>query len=73
MDEKKRRKRKFIYTAELMGIFLLAGAVLAAGSAIVSVNCHNAMYSDRMVLFDVEKRGDVIAVTVMDKEYLLEW
>lgn len=71
MKEKKRSKRKFIYRAEIIGIFLLSAAMLVIGSSIVSVNCYNTMNSSQMVLFDVQREGDDIIITYMDKEYKL--
>lgn len=62
-------KQKFKYYAKLTGIFLLSAVCLAAGSAVVRVNCHNAVSSTQMTLFDVEKDGDELVITVMDKEY----
>ena len=44
---------------------------IAVGSAVVSVNCHNRVSSSKMVLFDVEKEGDELVITVMDREYRL--
>ncbi len=70
MDNKKTRvRRKIVYYSQIMCIFAAAAAALAAGSAVVSVNCHNAMYSDKMVLFDAYRSEDGIVITFMDKEY----
>lgn len=68
-DVKKHGSKKLAYYAKLMGIFLLSAAVLAAGSAVVRVNCHNAVSSTHMTLFNVEKNGDELVITFMDREY----
>lgn len=65
----KKHGKKLAYYAKLTGIFLLSAAVLAAGSAVVRVNCHNAVSSTQMTLFNVEKNGDEVVITFMDKEY----
>lgn len=71
MEEKKRRKRAFVYRAEIIGIFLLSAAALVIGSSVVSVNCYNTMNSTPMVLFNVEHKGEDIIITYMDKEYII--
>ncbi|MBQ7782437.1 MAG: hypothetical protein IJ368_00550 [Oscillospiraceae bacterium] len=62
-------KYRIIYYIKLISIFITAAIVLAIGSAIVHVNCHNAMNSTQMVLFDIEQTESGISVTVMDREY----
>lgn len=65
------RKRKAEYYLSIISIFIISAAALAVGSAIVTVNCHNAMSSDKMTLFDISSEGGSIIITVMDKNYYL--
>ncbi|MDY3792370.1 MAG: hypothetical protein SOZ56_07815 [Oscillospiraceae bacterium] len=65
------RKRKAEYYLSIISIYIISAAVLAVGSAIVTVNCHNAMSSDKMTLFDISSEGGNIIITVMDKDYYL--
>lgn len=65
------RKRKAEYYLSIISIYIISAAVLAVGSAIVTVNCHNAMSSDKMTLFDISLEGGSIIITVMDKNYYL--
>ena len=62
-------KYRIIYYIKLISIFITAAIALMIGSAIVHVNCHNAMNSTQMVLFELEQTDSGITVTVMDKEY----
>ncbi|MDD6990989.1 MAG: hypothetical protein PUI48_04085 [Oscillospiraceae bacterium] len=68
---KSERKRKAEYYLSIISIYIISAAVLAVGSAIVTVNCHNAMSSDKMTLFDISSEGGSIIITVMDKNYYL--
>lgn len=68
---KSERKRKVEYYLSIVSICIISAAALAVGSAIVTVNCHNAMSSDKMTLFDISSDGDSIIITVMDKSYYL--
>ncbi|MGN0638578.1 MAG: hypothetical protein ACI4J0_09415 [Huintestinicola sp.] len=68
---KSQRKRKTEYFLSIISIYIISAAALAVGSAIVTVNCHNAMNSDKMTLFDISSEGGNIIITVMDKYYYI--
>ena len=68
---KSERKRKVEYYLCIISVCIISAAALAVGSAIVTVNCHNAMNSDKMTLFDISSEGGSIIITVMDKDYRL--
>lgn len=61
------KKARHYYHAKLIAIYLTAAAVLAVGSAIVTVNCHNAMYSDQISLFSINKEDGRTVITVMGR------
>lgn len=64
-------KSKAGYYLSIISIYIISAAMLVVGGAVVTVNCHNAVSSDKMTLFDINvKDGDII-VTVMDKNYHL--
>ena len=50
-------------------VILGAGAALYVGSSIVSVNCHNAMYSDKMEMFAWEEKNGSRVLIVFGEEY----
>lgn len=54
---KAKKNSKSVYILKIMSIYALSAVILAVGSAVVSVNCHNRVSSSKMVLFDVERRG----------------
>ena len=64
---KAKKNSKSVYILKIMSIYALSAVILAVGS----VNCHNRVSSSKMVLFDVEKEGDELVITVMDREYRL--
>ena len=64
---KSEKNSKSVYILKIMSIYALSAVILA----VVSVNCHNRVSSSKMVLFDVEKEGDELVITVMDREYRL--
>jgi len=68
---KTKKNSKSVYILKIMSIYALSAVILAVGRAAVSVNCHNRVSSSKMVLFDVEKEGDELVITVMDREYRL--
>ena len=68
---KAKKNSKSAYILKIMSIYALSAVILAVGSGVVSVNCHNRVCSSKMVLFDVEKEGDELVITVMDREYRL--
>lgn len=63
------KRRKAVYYLKITGIYALSALVLAVGSAVVNVNCHNTVSSSKMVLFDVETEDGGLVITVMDREY----
>lgn len=65
------RKRKFAYRAKVAAVFAAAVCALAAGGAVVSVNCHNKISVSQITLFDIRREGDGVIVTVMDREFEL--
>lgn len=65
------RKRKVRYYLSIISIYIISAAALAVGSAIVTVNCHNAMSSDKMTLFHIGSEGGSVIITVMDKDYYI--
>lgn len=60
-----------MYHLSVISVCIISAAAVIVGSAVVTVNCHNAMYSDKMTLFHVSAAGDTIIITVMDKDYYL--
>lgn len=64
-------KSKAGYYLSIISIYIISAAMLAVGGAVVTVNCHNAVSSDKMTLFDVNVEDGDIIVTVMDKNYHL--
>lgn len=68
---KSQRKRKAEYFLSIISIYIISAAALAIGSAIVTVNCHNTMNSDKMTLFDISSESGNIIITVMDKNYYI--
>lgn len=64
-------KSKAGYYLSIISIYIISAAMLAVGGAIVTVNCHNAVSSDKMTLFDINVEDGDIIVTVMDKNYHL--
>lgn len=64
-------KSKTGYYLSIISIFIISAAMLAVGGAVVTVNCHNAVSSDKMTLFDISVEDGDIIVTVMDKNYHL--
>ena len=64
-------KSKAGYYLSIISIYIIAAAMLAVGGAVVTVNCHNAVSSDKMTLFDINVEDGDIIVTVMDKNYHL--
>ncbi len=64
-------KSKAGYYLSIISIYIISAAMLAVGGAVVTVNCHNAVSSDKMTLFDITVEDGDIIVTVMDKNYHL--
>ena len=64
-------KNKAGYYLSIISIFIISAAMLAVGGAVVTVNCHNAVSSDKMALFDIDDEDGDIIVTVMDRDYYL--
>ncbi len=64
-------KSKAGYYLSIISIYIISAAVLAVGGAVVTVNCHNAVSSDKMTLFDINVEDGDIIVTVMDRDYHL--
>ena len=64
-------KSKAGYYLSIISIFIISAAMLVIGGAVVTVNCHNAVSSDKMTLFDISVEDGDIIVTVMDKDYYL--
>lgn len=64
-------KSKAGYYLSIISIFIISAAMLAVGGAVVTVNCHNAVSSDKMTLFDINVENGDIIVTVMDRDYYL--
>ena len=64
-------KGKTGYYMKIAATFITGAAVLAVGSAAVTVNCSNMMNGTHIVLFDVKKDDGKITFTVMDNEYTL--
>lgn len=64
-------KNKAGYYLSIISIFIISAAMLAVGGAVVTVNCHNAVSSDKMTLFDINVEDGDIIVTVMDRDYYL--
>lgn len=64
-------KSKLGYYLSIISIYIISAAMLAVGGAVVTVNCHNAVSSDKMTLFDVNTENGNIIITVMDKDYYL--
>ena len=64
-------KNKAGYYLSIISIFIISAAMLVIGGAVVTVNCHNAVSSDKMTLFDINVENGDIIVTVMDKDYYL--
>lgn len=64
-------KSKTGYYLSIISIFIISAAMLAVGGAVVTVNCHNAVSSDKMTLFDINVEDGDIIVTVMDRDYYL--
>ncbi len=64
-------KSKAGYYLSIISIYIISAAMLAVGGAVVTVNCHNAVSSDKMTLFDINVEDGDIIVTVMDKNYYL--
>ena len=64
-------KSKAGYYLSIISIFIISAAMLVIGGAVVTVNCHNAVSSDKMTLFDINIEDGDIIVTVMDKDYYL--
>lgn len=64
-------KSKAGYYLSIISIYIISAAMLAIGGAVVTVNCHNAVSSDKMTLFDINVEDGDIIVTVMDKNYHL--
>lgn len=64
-------KSKAGYYLSIISIFIISAAMLVIGGAVVTVNCHNAVSSDKMTLFDINVEDGDIIVTVMDKDYYL--
>ncbi|MCI7768087.1 MAG: hypothetical protein MSJ26_08960 [Oscillospiraceae bacterium] len=65
------QNKRFMYHLSVISVCIISAAAVIVGSAVVTVNCHNAMYSDKMTLFHVSAAGDTIIITVMDKDYYL--
>lgn len=64
-------KSKAGYYLSIISIFIISAAMLAVGGAVVTVNCHNAVSSNKMTLFDINVEDGDIIVTVMDRDYYL--
>lgn len=64
-------KSKAGYYLSIISIFIISAAMLVIGGAVVTVNCHNAVSSDKMTLFDINVENGDIIVTVMDRDYYL--
>lgn len=64
-------KSKAGYYLSIISIFIISAAMLVIGGAVVTVNCHNAVSSDKMTLFDINVEDGDIIVTVMDRDYYL--
>lgn len=64
-------KSKAGYYLSIISIFIISAAMLAVGGAVVTVNCHNAVSSDKITLFDINVEDGDIIVTVMDRDYYL--
>lgn len=64
-------KNKAGYYLSIISIFIISAAMLVIGGAVVTVNCHNAVSSDKMTLFDINVENGDIIVTVMDRDYYL--
>ncbi len=64
-------KSKAGYYLSIISIFIISAAMLVIGGAVVTVNCHNAVSSDKMTLFDISVEDGDIIVTVMDRNYYL--
>ncbi len=62
-------KRKLTYYMTIAAVFFGSAAVLTIGSAVVTVNCHNAMNSKKIVLFDAEKTGNEWVITIAGNKY----
>ncbi len=65
------RKKRLMYHLSVISVCIISAAAVIVGSAVVTVNCHNAMYSDKMTLFRISSVGDTVIITVMDKNYYL--
>ncbi|MGN0664914.1 MAG: hypothetical protein ACI4KF_00145 [Huintestinicola sp.] len=63
------KKSKLRYYISILCIFLGAGMAVYVGSSVVTVNCHNAMYSDKMEMFSWERDNDSRVLTVFGEEY----
>lgn len=64
-------KNKAGYYLSIISIFIISAAMLVIGGAVVTVNCHNAVSSDKITLFDINVENGDIIVTVMDRDYYL--
>lgn len=64
-------KSKAGYYLSIISIYIISAAMLVIGGAVVTVNCHNAVSSDKMTLFDINVEDGDIIVTVMDRDYYL--
>ena len=64
-------KSKAGYYLSIISIFIISAAMLVIGGAVVTVNCHNAVSSDKITLFDINVENGDIIVTVMDRDYYL--
>ena len=64
-------KSKAGYYLSIISIFIISAAMLVIGGAVVTVNCHNAVSSDKITLFDINVEDGNIIVTVMDRDYYL--
>lgn len=63
---------RFAYYFSIFMIFLSAAAALFLGVCIVTVNSNNALSSEQMVFFDIDRTENGIVITFMDNEYVIE-
>ncbi|MGN0642813.1 MAG: hypothetical protein ACI4JJ_06670 [Huintestinicola sp.] len=65
----RRHSSRAVYFLKIASVFIMSAFAVAAGGCIVSVNCHNSMYSDKIELFAVHEKGDGIVVTLAGEDY----
>ncbi len=62
-------KNNAVIFLEYSIIFSIALLILSIGAAVISVNCHNAMNSHQITLFDAYRIENGVTVIFMDKQY----